>query len=144
MAVFTYGDSNITFSSFITWSNGETSLSNVGLNEAMGDMYPEQNPVAGNLRSITIFYGNVIAGANGTVSVSSPYTVAATSGTIQVKNVILSSYSITIVATPTYPYTFSGWRTAASGGGSLISTSATLTISTTANQTHTNYYAYFV
>lgn len=144
MAVYSYGSTNISFSSFITWSNNETSLSNVDLSNAMGDMYPAQSPIAGNLASITIFYGNIIAGTNGTVGITAPYTVNQQSGTIKVKNVILSSYNITISAVATYPYVFNSWRTADGGGGSTISTSSTLTISTSANNSYTNYYAYFV
>lgn len=143
MAVYSYSSNNISFATFITWSNNESSLSNVDLDSAMGDMHPDQNPVAGNLRSITIFYGNVIAGANGTVGISSPYSLSAQT-TIVVKNVILSSYSITLTAAGTYPYVFDSWRTASGGGGSVISSSSTLTITTTSNQTHANYYAYFV
>lgn len=146
MAVYVYGTYNIGFDQFITWSNNETSLSNLDMGNAMGDMYPDQtSPDISSLRLEYIFYGDVVAGANGTVGISSPYTVAQTSGTIGVKNVFLSTYSITISAVATYPYTFSAWRTASGGGGSVISTSSTLTISVANNNySHAEYHAYFV
>jgi hypothetical protein len=149
MAIYEYGTFNISFDSFITWSNNETSLSNLDILGAYSDMYPS---ISSNLDinntirfPVKIFYGNIVAGTNGTVGITAPYTVSQTSGTIKVKNVILSSYNITISAVATYPYVFSAWRTSASGGGSVISTSNTLTISIANNNgSHLNYYAYFV
>ena len=116
MAVTYIGTSNINFGSFDDWSNNIASDSNVSLSTAMGDMYPAQSAPyqISDLYNEYIFTGNVYAGTGGTVSMTSPYTVSATTS-FTVKNVIFSS-GITLVATATYPYTFNSWRTATSGG----------------------------
>ncbi len=139
-----YGSSNINWGSFDEWSNNIGSDSNVSISSAKGDMYPAQTSPwsASTLRNTTIFKGKVWADTGGTVSMTAPYTVSGTSS-FTVKNVFISSYNITIVATASYPWTFHSWRTASGGGGSSISTSATFTITNGTEADHANYYAYF-
>lgn len=145
MAVYTYGANNITFSSFETWSNNITTSINIELDSAVGDFNPANSApfeVSEFAPSTSIFYGNVVAGTGGTVALTAPYTVAATSS-ITVKNFLISTYSITMVAAATYPYTFDSWRSAASGGGTSLSTNSTLTLTYTDHTTVTTFYAYF-
>lgn len=143
MAVITY-TTPVSFSSFDTWSNNIASDSNVALSSAMGDMFPNQSAPysVSTLTNESIFYGTVTAGTGGTVSMTAPYTVSATTS-FNAKNVIISDYNITIVATATYPYAFNSWRTAAGGGGSSLSTSATLTLTAASHTSVTTFYAYF-
>lgn len=139
-----YGSSNINWGSFDEWSNNIASDSNVSIATAKGDMYPAQTSPwsASTLRNTTIFKGKVWADTGGTVAMSAPYTVAATSS-FTCKNIFISSYNITLVATASYPWTFHSWRTASGGGGSSLSTSATWTFGNDANADYANYYAYF-
>jgi len=145
MAVFTYGANNISFETFQTWSNGITQSINIGLTGAVSDFYPtnaapfQVSEIAPNT---SIFYGNFVADNGGTVELSAPYTVAATTS-ITVKNLLISTYSITAVAAATYPYTFHSWRDATGGGGNQISTNTTLTLTDSDNTSVVNFYAYF-
>ena len=139
-----YGSSNINWGSFDEWSNSVSSDSNVSIATAKNDMFPGQSAPwsAGTLRNTTIFKGNVYAETGGTVSMTAPYTVAATSS-FTCKNIFISSYNITLVATASYPWSFHSWRTASGGGGSSLSTSATWTFGNDSNADYANYYAYF-
>lgn len=146
MAVYTYSTSNIAFSSYDTWSNSIASDSNVSLATVLNDAFPAATAdyKVSELYNRSWFYGNIVAGANGQVSVTYPYTSGASTGTIAVKNVDYSVYSyITFTAIPTYPATMNSWRTAASGGGSSITTGTTLTIYVGDYTTQTNFYAHF-
>lgn len=141
----TYGSSNVNWGSFDEWSNVTTSDTNAKISQAKSDMYPAQTSPwsAGTLRNTTIFKGTINRGDGGTIALSAPYTVAATTSAIVVKNVFLSSYNITIVAAASYPWTFHSWRTASGGGGSAISTSATFTITNDGSADYATYWAYF-
>lgn len=146
MAVYTYTTSNIAFSSFDTWSNSIASDSNVSLATVLNDAYPAATAdyKVSELYNRSWFYGNIVAGSNGQVSVTYPYASDASTGTIAVKNVDYSVYNyITFTAIPTYPATMNSWRTAANGGGSSITTSTTLTIYVGDYTTQTNFYAHF-
>ena len=145
MAVFTYGANNISFDTFRTWSNSVSVQANTSLTTAVNDFHPANAApyqVSEFAPSTSIFYGGVIAGTGGTVSMTAPYTVGATSS-FTVKNLLISSFSVTLVANTAYPYVFNSWRTAASGGGSQISTSATLTLTSGIHTGVVNFYAYF-
>jgi hypothetical protein len=146
MARFTYGTNNIEYQTFNSWSNALDSgnTSNISASSAYSEFNPAQTSdyAASFLQGSSIFYGSVIAGTGGNVDISAPYTVAATTN-ITVKNVNVTNTSITINATTSYPWVFDSWRTAAGGGGSQISTNASLTITDGATADHTNYYAYF-
>ena len=143
MAVISYSG-NVNFGSFDTWSNNISSDSNVDLDSAMGDMYPAQSAPynVSTLNNESIFYGTFTAGTGGTVSLTAPYTVSATTS-FTAKNVIISDHNVTAVATASYPYAFNSWRTASGGGGSSLSTSATLTLDASAHTGVTVFYAYF-
>lgn len=149
MARYIYGSTDpVAWSQFKDWSNNISTNSNVSIATAKGDMYPVQSApwAASTLRGSTIWYGSIHGQATGTgyVSVSAPYTVGNTTGTINIKNIFLNSYNLTIVATATYPYTFHSWRTAANGGGTSLSTSSSLTITNAAGVAdYVNIYAYF-
>ncbi len=140
-----YGSNDINWGSFDDWSNNISSDSNVSLASSQGDMHPGRtSPFSiSTIRSQTIFKGKVWAGTGGTVSMTAPYTVSATSSSFVVKNFFINASNITIVATASYPWTFNSWRTAAGGGGSQISTSATFTFGNDGNADHANYYAWF-
>ena len=145
MAVYTYGANNITFSSFETWSNSITQSTNIDLQTTVNDFHPTNSApfeVSEFAPNTSIFYGTINADGGGTVALSAPYTVAATSG-FTVKNFLISTYSLTIVASGTYPFTFDSWRDQPSGGGNSLSTSATLTLTSSDHTGVTAFYAYF-
>lgn len=145
MAVYTYGANNITFSSFETWSNSITTSLNIDLNIAVNDFHPANSApfqVSEFAPNTSIFYGAVTADGGGTVAMTAPYTVSATSG-FTVKNFLISTYSLTIVATANYPFTFNSWRNAPAGGGTSLSTSATLTLTANDHTSVTTFYAHF-
>lgn len=145
MAVYTYGANNITFSSFETWSNSITTSLNIELDLAVNDFHPANSApfeVSEFAPNTSIFYGNIVANTGGTVALTAPYTVAATSS-ITVKNFLISTYSLTMVASATYPYTFDSWRDATGGGGTSLSTNSTLTLTAGDHTSVTTFYAYF-
>jgi|14BtaG_2_1085337.scaffolds.fasta_scaffold00229_21 hypothetical protein len=146
MARFTYGSTNIEYQTFNSWSNALDSevTSNISASVAYSEFNPAQTSdyAASYLQGSSVFYGSVQAGTGGTVSITAPYTVAATS-TISVKNLNITNTSLTIVATTSYPWVFDSWRTAAGGGGSQVSTNSTLTISDDTVADHNQYHAYF-
>ena len=101
MAVYTYGASNVTFSSFETWSNSITSSTNIDLATAVNDMYPANAApfqVSEFSPNTSIFYGQFIPEDGGSISMTAPYTVAASSVAFIAKNIIISTYAITVVA----------------------------------------------
>lgn len=144
MSYLNYGSGAIAFSTFDTWANNVTSDVNSGIDNALSTWYPAQSaPYSVSfIRNKNIFYGSIACGTGGTISLTAPYAVAATTATTVIKNMDLGVNNPTLVATPTYPYTFHSWRTAAAGLGTQVSTSATLTITTATTQA-TTYYAYF-
>ena len=146
MARFTYGTNNIEYQTFNSWSNAldSSNTTNISASVAFSEFIPDQSGsyAASFLQGSSIFYGSVIAGTGGNVDISAPYTVAATNN-ITVKNVNVTNTSITANATTSYPYVFDSWRTAAGGGGSQISTNATITITDAAIADHSAYYAHF-
>lgn len=140
-----YGSNNINWGSFDEWSNVTTSDTNARISQAMSDMHPVQSAPwsASTLRNTTIFKGTINRGDGGTISVTAPYTVAATTSPIVLRNVFISSFNITIVATASYPWTFHSWRSASGGGGVAISTSATFTITNNTDADFSTYWAFF-
>ena len=141
----TYSGANINWGSFDEWSTAVSSDSNTSIATAMGNMFPANTSPfsASELANSTIFKGTITPQTGGTVSITAPYSVSATGSSITVKNVFLNAYNITIVAAATYPWTFSAWRSAAGAGGVAISTSATFTITNSADADYSIYYAYF-
>lgn len=147
MAVKTYTTSNINFGSFDDWSNANfTDDTNITLSTVLTDAEPAHSASYGvsEIYNRSWFYGNVIAGSNGTVQVTAPYTSGTSTGTLVVKNVDYSIHTtVTLTAAGTYPYNFSEWRTASGGGGSQISTSANLNLTVSDYTSQENFYAYF-
>jgi len=89
-----------------------------------------------------VFYGE---SNQGTVEVTYPTSEAATDTSITyVNNHNIYEY-VTVEAAAQYGYTFDGWYTEASGGGSLISTGSILTLTYPYQRASgSNYYANFV
>jgi len=145
MAVYTYGANNISFGTFNTWSNNVLAQADTSLSSSLSDFYPAQAApfqVSEIAPSTSIFYGTITANTGGTVALSAPYTVGATTS-FEVKNLLISTYSVTIVASANYPYTFDSWRDATGGGGNQLSTSATLTLTELDHTGVSTFYAYF-
>lgn len=144
MAVYTYGASDISVGTFNTWANNVAAQANTSLSGSLSDFFPADSAPfqVSDIQSTDIFYGTITAENGGTVALSSPYTVDATTS-ITVKNFAIDTYSLTIVASATYPYTFHSWRDASGGGGSQLSTNATLTLTDTDYTSVTVFYAYF-
>lgn len=149
MAVYTYGADDIEFSTFDIWSNaGFTDNTNIQLDTVLTDAFPVASGSYGvdEIYNRSWFYGSAIAeSGNGTVQVTYPYTSAATTGSLQVKNVDYGVFSyVRLSAVGTYPYVFSEWRTASGGTGIQISTNADLDLTVTDQLSQINFYAYFV
>lgn len=145
MAVYSYSNPGpIAFSTFDTWANNVSSDVNSGIDNALIDWFPTQSaPYSTSILSgAKIFYGNVVAGTGGSVGLSAPYSVGSTPS-FGVKNLNLNVYSLTLIASTTYPYTFHSWRTADNGGGTQLSTSSTYTLTGTTATSVTTFYAYF-
>jgi len=149
MAVYTYGTTNISFGTFYIWSNNVASNSNVTMNNALGDASPANaNPTqASEIYSNNWFYGSLQVSTNGVVDVSGPgsYSLAnRTAGTHSLKNCNLDLGNLVLTAdnAAAYPYTFVRWRRGSSGG-TTISTSTTLTISSATETSTTLFYAEF-
>lgn len=152
MAVQTYGTTNISFSSFDTWSNQFSSDSNISLNTLMDNLEPADTPPhqVSELRSNSFLYGTVTAETGGSFQVTSGYSTSAGLTSHTLENVNFGSIaSVTLTATATYPYTFHSFRTASGGGGSVLSstgqgtTTGTYTISAANAGDFTNIYVYF-
>ena len=150
MATYTYGATNVSWSSTDDWANEISGLSNISTSGSArswaDDMYDLPGPTnisAGTeLKSQTIFYGDVFAGANGQVRVSAPY-VTSYAASHKIKNVNLSVHAnIILEAAPTYPYIFSHWSPNAANT-TIIGTSTSLTITATNLQAPSSYWANF-
>lgn len=149
MAVYTYGTTNISFSTFDIWSNGVSSDSNVTMNDALSDASPaNSNPTAASeIYNNNWFYGSLQVSTNGKVDVSGPgsYTLSNVSaGTTQLKNCNLDLGNLTLTAdeVASYPYTFVRWR-AGGSGGSQIQTAEALTLTSATQTSTTVFYAEF-
>lgn len=146
MARFTYGANNVEYQTFNSWSNALDSgnTTNISASIAYSEFIPDQSGsyAASYLQNSSVFYGSLVAGTGGTVAITAPYTADAASS-ITVKNLNITNTSLTIVAATSYPWVFDSWRTAAGGGGSQISTNATLTVNDDSAADHAVYYAYF-
>ena len=107
MAVFTYGTTNMAFSSFDTWSNNVSSDSNVTMNDALGDAVPSNsNPTsASEIYNNNWFYGQLQVSTGGFVDVSATgYSLSDQSGTITLKNVNLDESNLVLTADETAAY----------------------------------------
>ena len=147
MAVHTYGTTNISFSSFDTWSNNVASDSDVTMNDALGDAVPSNsNPTsASEIYNNNWFYGQLQVSTGGYVDVSATgYSVADATGTSTLKNVNLDESNLTLTAdeTAAYPRTFVRWRRENSSG-TEISTNTVLTLTSAAATSTGVFYAEF-
>tara|TARA_B100001094_G_C17834145_1_gene624692 strand:+ start:141 stop:605 length:465 start_codon:yes stop_codon:yes gene_type:complete len=146
MARFTYGANNVEFQTYNSWSNAldSSDTTNIAASTAYSELIPDQSGsyAASFLQNSSMFYGSLVGGHGGNVSITAPYTVSATK-TITVKNINITNTSISIEASTSYPYVFNSWRTAASGSGTAISTNASLTITDNTAADHDVYYAHF-
>lgn len=147
MAVQNYGTTNISFSSFDTWSNNVSSDSNVTMNDALGDASPaNSNPTAASeIYNRDWFYGELQVSTGGFVDVSAgDYSLSDVSSTTTLKNVDLSLNNISLTAdeSAAYPRTFVRWR-AGGSGGTQISTNTTLTLTSGDETSTTVFYAEF-
>ena len=147
MAVHTYGTTNLSFSSFDTWSNNVSSDSNVTMNDALGDAVPtNSNPTAASeIYNNNWFHGQLQVSTGGFVDVSATgYSLADQSGTVTLKNVNLDESNLTLTAdeTAAYPRTFQRWR-AGGSGGTEIQTGVTLTLTSATQTSTTIFYAEF-
>lgn len=146
MAVHTYGTTNISFSSFDTWSNNVSSDSNVTMGDALGDAVPaNSNPTsASEIYNNNWFYGTLQVSTGGYVDISATgYTVADSQGAT-LKNVNLDESNLTLTAdeTAAYPRTFVRWR-AGGASGTEISTNTVLTLTSATQTSTTIFYAQF-
>lgn len=146
MAVYTYGTTNISFSTFDTWSNNVSSDSNVTMGDALGDAVPSNsNPTsASEIYNNNWFYGTLQVSTGGYVDISATgYTVADSQGAT-LKNVNLDESNLTLTAdeTAAYPRTFVRWR-AGGASGTQIQTGTTLTLTSATQTSTTIFYAEF-
>jgi hypothetical protein len=152
MAVTTYGANNISFSSFDSWSNQFSSDSNISLDTLMNNLEPADTPPhqVSELRNNAFLSGTVTGETGGSFQITAGYSTSAGLTSHTLENVNFNSVaSVTITATATYPYTFHSFRTAASGGGSALSTTGqgtttgTYTFDSTEAANFTTIYVYF-
>jgi hypothetical protein len=148
MAVYTYGTTNVNFSTFDVWSNaGFTDDTDITLSTVLTDAFPVASGSygVGEIYNRSWFYGNAISTGNGSVQVTYPYTSATSTGTLVISNVDYSVFAyVRLSAVGTYPFVFSEWRTAAAGGGTQISTNANLDLTEVDYTSQVDFYAYFV
>lgn len=146
MAVYTYGATNMNFSTFYIWSNGVSGNSNVSMNNALSDAVPANiNPTsASEIYSNSWFYGQLQVSTGGFVDISGAYTQGNVSTTTTLKNVNLDLANLVLTAdeAAAYPRTFVRWR-AGSSGGAQIQTGVTLTLSSAVQTSTTVFYAEF-
>jgi len=124
MAVYTYGTTNISFSTFDIWSNGVASDSNVTMTNALSDAAPTNtNPTAASeIYNNNWFYGQLQVSAGGYVDVAAgTYTLSNVSTTTTLKNVNLDLNNLVLTAdeAAAYPRTFVRWRAGGSGGAEI-------------------------
>jgi len=147
MAVYTYGTTNISFSTFDIWSNGVASDSNVTMTNALSDAAPTNtNPTAASeIYNNNWFYGQLQVSAGGYVDVAAgTYTLSNVSTTTTLKNVNLDLNNLVLTAdeAAAYPRTFVRWRAGGSGGAE-IQTAEVLTLSSAVQTGTTVFYAEF-
>ena len=147
MAVYTYGGTNISFSTFYIWSNGVASNSNVTMNNALSQAIPANaNPTqASEIANNNWFYGTLQVSTGGYVDISAGagYSVADSQGAT-IKNVNLDLNNVVLAADEgaAYPRTFVRWR-AGGSGGTQIQTGTSLTLSSAVQTSTTIFYAEF-
>lgn len=147
MAVYTYGTTNINFSTFYIWSNGVGSNSNVTMNNALSQAIPaNSNPTsASEIYSNSWFYGTLQVSTGGYVDIyaGAGYSVADSQGaTLKNVNLDLNNLVLTADETAAYPRTFVRWR-AGGSSGTQIQTGEVLTLTSGVQTSTTVFYAQF-
>lgn len=150
MAVQDYGTTNISFSTFDVWSNaGFTDDSNITLSTVLIDALPAATAPysVSEIYNRKWFYGKAAVDASGTdpgvVNITAPYSTGSGVELI-IDNIDYSVHAtVTLEAVPTYPRTFIQWRTEPLGGGTQISTNATINLTATDQTSTTEFWAYF-
>lgn len=127
---------NISFSSFDTFSTQYSSDSNISLYNVLSVLKPD-NPTTNQsintyLRGDKILHGSLVVQTGGSVSL----TATGISDTIDAgethyfSNLNLADSSLSMTATAVYPYTFAGWY----NGIQPLTSDATLTLTTSNHQ----------
>lgn len=136
---------NISFSTFDTFSTEYSSDSNISLYTVLSVLKPS-NPTADQsinsyIRGDKILYGSLVVETGGSVSLTatniSDTIDAGTTHTFT--NLNLTDSSLTMTATAVYPYTFSGWY----NGATLLESDATLTLNGSSHSSVTQFTAKF-
>lgn len=145
MAYLEIPSTNISFSTFDTFSTEYSSDSNISLSTVLAALKPS-NPTTDQsidsyLRSDKILYGSLSVETGGSVALTATNisTTVAAGATHTFENLNLADSSLTLTATATYPYTFSGYY----NGATLLQTDATLTLSGTNHSSVTTFTAKF-
>ena len=127
---------NISFSSFDTFSTEYSSDSNISLYNVMAVLKPDtpttNQSINTYLRGDKILYGSIVVQTGGSVSLTATGisdTIAAGS-THYFSNLNLADSSLSMTATAVYPYTFAGWY----NGGTLLASDTTLTLTAANHQ----------
>ena len=151
MAEYTYGATNISWSSTDTWANNVTSATNIAVSSSNGwardivdDPGADNIGVNNELKSNKFFYGTLHTKANVSAQVTLPYTstsISQNSSQVIKNNSYNDNATVRLVASPTYPYVFQKW-TSDSAGSNSLSTSATLNLTSTDHTSVTNFYAH--
>lgn len=147
MAVYTYGTTNINFSTFYIWSNGVASNSNVTMGNALSQAVPaNSNPTsASEIYNNSWFYGTLQVSTGGYVDIfaGAGYSIADSTGaTLKNVNLDLNNLVLTADETAAYPRTFVRWR-AGGSSGSEITTANALTLTSGTQTATTVFYAQF-
>lgn len=139
---------NISFSTFDTFSTEYSSDSNISLYTVLSVLKPS-NPTADQsinsyIRGDKILYGSLVVETGGSVSltatnISDTINAGATSHIYTFTNLNLTDSSLTMTATAVYPYTFSGWY----NGATLLESDATLTLNGSSHSSVTQFTAKF-
>jgi hypothetical protein len=147
MAYLEIPSTNISFSTFDTFSTEYSSDSNISLSTVLAALKPS-NPTTDQsidsyLRGDKILYGSLTVETGGYVAVTgtniSETVDEAIGATLTFENLNLTDSSLTLTATPVYPYTFAGYY----NGATLLQTDATLTLSGTNHSSVTAFTAKF-
>ena len=154
MAVYSYGATNISWTSTDNWANQVTDTLDVSVSGSSGtegwcrdivdDPGATNISVNNELKSNKLFYGTLHTKANVSAQVTLPYTstsISQNSSQVIKNNSYNDNATVRLVASPTYPYVFQKW-TSDSGGSTSLSTSATLNLTATDHTSVTNFYAH--
>jgi hypothetical protein len=156
MSTFSTGTVNINLSTLRNNAATWTDSSNVTLGEASDHYYGATDQLNWfynkTFRNIKLFNTyNDIAGTSPSsfpsVRLTSPYALSSSTSygsSITPKTISHNNYTVSIDAVTAYGWIWSGWYTAADGGGTLITSTKALTIPSGSYTTTKDWYAYHV